>query len=74
MLPMRLYAKVVHVFISSMSQSLQAMEVLRPTLITVGGRIYRKNPVREATYQNEEEEDYYIGSCEILFFFNSIYL
>lgn len=38
------------------------MEVLRPTLITVGGRIYRKNLVREATYQNEEEEDFYIGS------------
>ncbi|KAM3913762.1 activating signal cointegrator 1 complex subunit 1 [Leptodactylus fuscus] len=33
------------------------MEVLRPTLINIGGRVYRKNTVREATYQNEEEED-----------------
>ncbi|XP_040291472.1 activating signal cointegrator 1 complex subunit 1 [Bufo bufo] len=33
------------------------MEVLRPTLISIGGRIYRKNTVQEAAYQNEEEED-----------------
>ncbi|XP_069609419.1 activating signal cointegrator 1 complex subunit 1 isoform X1 [Ranitomeya imitator] len=33
------------------------MEILRPTLINLGGRIYRKNTVREETYQNEEEED-----------------
>ncbi|KAM5140824.1 activating signal cointegrator 1 complex subunit 1 [Mantella aurantiaca] len=39
------------------------MEVLRPPLIIVDGRIYRKNAVREVTYQNEEEEeDFYIGS------------
>ncbi|XP_018418417.1 PREDICTED: activating signal cointegrator 1 complex subunit 1 [Nanorana parkeri] len=38
------------------------MEVLRPTLIAIGGRIYRKNTVREATYQHEEEEDFYIES------------
>ncbi|KAG8552031.1 hypothetical protein GDO81_004382 [Engystomops pustulosus] len=33
------------------------MEVLRPTLINIGGRIYRKNTIQEAAYQNEEEED-----------------
>ncbi|XP_072280594.1 activating signal cointegrator 1 complex subunit 1 [Pyxicephalus adspersus] len=38
------------------------MDVLRPTLITIGGRIYRKNAVQEATYQNQEEEEFYIES------------
>uniref|UniRef100_A0A8C5Q454 Activating signal cointegrator 1 complex subunit 1 n=1 Tax=Leptobrachium leishanense TaxID=445787 RepID=A0A8C5Q454_9ANUR len=33
------------------------MEVLRPPLINIGGRIYRKNTIQETTYQNEEEED-----------------
>nr|XP_056705979.1 activating signal cointegrator 1 complex subunit 1 [Euleptes europaea] len=33
------------------------MEVMRPTLIRIGGRIYRKNHVREKAHQNEEEED-----------------
>lgn len=33
------------------------MEVLRPPLININGRIYRKNPVQEETYE-EEEEDY----------------
>ncbi|KAG9485129.1 hypothetical protein GDO78_008302, partial [Eleutherodactylus coqui] len=33
------------------------MEVLRPNLINIGGRIYRKNTVREAAHRNEEEED-----------------
>ncbi|XP_063290015.1 activating signal cointegrator 1 complex subunit 1 [Pelobates fuscus] len=33
------------------------MEVLHPTLINIGGRIYRKNTIRETTFQNEEEED-----------------
>ncbi|XP_063817534.1 activating signal cointegrator 1 complex subunit 1 isoform X2 [Pseudophryne corroboree] len=35
------------------------MEVLRPTLINIGGRIYRKNTIREVSYQNEEEDDFY---------------
>ncbi|XP_069836639.1 activating signal cointegrator 1 complex subunit 1 [Dendropsophus ebraccatus] len=43
------------------------MEVLRPTLISIGGRIYRKNTVHEATYQNEEEEDdFYKESMQCL--------
>ncbi|XP_029464890.1 activating signal cointegrator 1 complex subunit 1 isoform X2 [Rhinatrema bivittatum] len=43
------------------------MEVLRPTLITIGGRIYRKNVVQEQCYQNEEEEEegsFYAGAGE----------
>ncbi|XP_051474037.1 activating signal cointegrator 1 complex subunit 1 [Apus apus] len=31
------------------------MDVLRPTLIRIGGRVYRKNLVQEQTYQQEEE-------------------
>ncbi|XP_056386439.1 activating signal cointegrator 1 complex subunit 1 isoform X2 [Hyla sarda] len=43
------------------------MEVLRPTLINIEGRIYRKNTVQEATYQNEEEEDdFYKESMQCL--------
>ncbi|XP_072439628.1 activating signal cointegrator 1 complex subunit 1 [Chiloscyllium punctatum] len=34
------------------------MEVLRPTLINIDGRIYRKNHVKEQVYQNEEEDDF----------------
>ncbi|GAB5578463.1 activating signal cointegrator 1 complex subunit 1 isoform X2 [Prionailurus iriomotensis] len=41
------------------------MEVLRPQLIRLGGRIYRKNPIQEQTYQHEEEdEDFYQGFME----------
>ncbi|XP_075071297.1 activating signal cointegrator 1 complex subunit 1 isoform X2 [Mixophyes fleayi] len=40
------------------------MEVLRPTLINIGGRIYRKNTVREVSYQNEEEDDFYRESMQ----------
>uniref|UniRef100_A0A8I5N9W7 Activating signal cointegrator 1 complex subunit 1 n=2 Tax=Cercopithecinae TaxID=9528 RepID=A0A8I5N9W7_PAPAN len=41
------------------------MEVLRPQLIRIDGRNYRKNPVQEQTYQHEEdEEDFYQGSME----------
>ncbi|XP_059518422.1 activating signal cointegrator 1 complex subunit 1 isoform X3 [Myotis daubentonii] len=41
------------------------MEVLRPQLIRIGGRIYRKNPIQEQTYQHEEEEeDFYQGFVE----------
>lgn len=45
------------------------MEVLRPQLIRIGGRIYRKNPIQEQTYQHEEEdEDFYQGnpSCSLV--------
>ncbi|MGH0150912.1 UNVERIFIED_CONTAM: hypothetical protein FKN15_050390 [Acipenser sinensis] len=34
------------------------MDVLRPSLININGRIYRKNITREQTYQNEEDFDY----------------
>uniref|UniRef100_A0A8C8RIA8 Activating signal cointegrator 1 complex subunit 1 n=1 Tax=Pelusios castaneus TaxID=367368 RepID=A0A8C8RIA8_9SAUR len=37
------------------------MEVLRPTLIRIGGRIYRKN-LQQQSYPNEEEDDFYAGS------------
>ncbi|XP_032168672.1 activating signal cointegrator 1 complex subunit 1 isoform X1 [Neovison vison] len=41
------------------------MEVLRPQLVRIGGRIYRKNPIQEQTYQHEEEdEDFYQGFVE----------
>nr|XP_060484692.1 activating signal cointegrator 1 complex subunit 1-like [Panthera onca] len=41
------------------------MEVLRPQLVRLGGRIYRKNPIQEQTYQHEEEdEDFYQGFVE----------
>nr|XP_031538134.1 activating signal cointegrator 1 complex subunit 1 isoform X2 [Vicugna pacos] len=41
------------------------MEVLRPQLIRIGGRVYRKNPIQEQTYQHEEEDDdYYQGFVE----------
>lgn len=33
------------------------MEVLRPQLIRIGGRVYRKNPIQEQTYQHEDEDD-----------------
>nr|XP_055032567.1 activating signal cointegrator 1 complex subunit 1 [Misgurnus anguillicaudatus]XP_055032568.1 activating signal cointegrator 1 complex subunit 1 [Misgurnus anguillicaudatus]XP_055032569.1 activating signal cointegrator 1 complex subunit 1 [Misgurnus anguillicaudatus] len=40
------------------------MDVLRPVLININGRIYRKNPVQEETYEDEEEEDYsYSGTA-----------
>ncbi|XP_068113876.1 activating signal cointegrator 1 complex subunit 1 isoform X2 [Hyperolius riggenbachi] len=42
------------------------MDVLRPTLVTIGGRVYRKNAVREATYQNEEEESFFIDTDQCL--------
>jgi len=33
------------------------MDVLRPTLIRIGGRVYRKNLIQEQAYQHEEEEE-----------------
>lgn len=41
------------------------MDVLRPQLLIIGGRIYRKNPVQEKICQPEEEdEDFYQGFVE----------
>ncbi|CAM2117545.1 activating signal cointegrator 1 complex subunit 1 isoform X1 [Caretta caretta] len=37
------------------------MEVLRPTLVRIGGRIYRKNIIQQQSYPNEEEDDFYAG-------------
>lgn len=34
------------------------MEILRPALININGRIYRKNLVKEEHYEDEEEEDF----------------
>ncbi|XP_041032320.1 activating signal cointegrator 1 complex subunit 1 [Carcharodon carcharias] len=43
------------------------MEVLRPTLINIDGRIYRKNHVKEQVYSNLEEEDFtYSGVVECM--------
>ncbi|NXT35575.1 ASCC1 protein, partial [Pelecanoides urinatrix] len=42
------------------------MDVLRPTLIKIGGRMYRKNLIQEQTYQHEEEEENFCagpGDC-----------
>lgn len=40
------------------------MEVLRPPLVKIGKRLYRKNHIREQTYQNEEEEDFSSGPVD----------
>uniref|UniRef100_A0A670I967 Activating signal cointegrator 1 complex subunit 1 n=2 Tax=Podarcis muralis TaxID=64176 RepID=A0A670I967_PODMU len=37
------------------------MEILRPPLIRIGGRVYRKRHIREQPHQHEEEEDFYAG-------------
>ncbi|XP_007895852.1 activating signal cointegrator 1 complex subunit 1 isoform X1 [Callorhinchus milii] len=43
------------------------MDVLRPMLINIEGRIYRKNLVKEQVHQNEEEEDFnYSGAVDCL--------
>ncbi|XP_030630395.1 activating signal cointegrator 1 complex subunit 1 [Chanos chanos] len=34
------------------------MEILRPTLININGRIYRKNAIKEEYYEEEEEDDF----------------
>ncbi|RXM33798.1 Activating signal cointegrator 1 complex subunit 1 [Acipenser ruthenus] len=41
------------------------MDVLRPSLININGRIYRKNITREQTYQNEEEDFDYSGRNDL---------
>ncbi|XP_052467996.1 activating signal cointegrator 1 complex subunit 1 [Carassius gibelio] len=35
------------------------MEILRPALVNINGRIYRKNQVQEESYEEEEEEEDY---------------
>ncbi|NXP37949.1 ASCC1 protein, partial [Leiothrix lutea] len=38
------------------------MDVLRPPLVRIGGRVYRKNLIQEQPFpQEEEEEDFYAG-------------
>lgn len=37
------------------------MEILRPTLINIKGRVYRKNFVQEDNYEEEEEDFSYMG-------------
>lgn len=39
------------------------MDVLRPVLINIHGRIYRKNPVQEERYEEEEEDYSYSGEA-----------
>lgn len=34
------------------------MDILRPALINIKGRVYRKNFVQEDNYEEEEEEDF----------------
>lgn len=33
------------------------MDVLRPPLIRIGGRVYRKNLIQEQAFPHEEEEE-----------------
>lgn len=40
------------------------MDVLRPTLIRIGGRVYRKNLIQEQARQHEEEEEDFCAGTE----------
>uniref|UniRef100_A0A8V0ZL86 Activating signal cointegrator 1 complex subunit 1 n=2 Tax=Gallus gallus TaxID=9031 RepID=A0A8V0ZL86_CHICK len=40
------------------------MDVLRPTLVRIGGRVYRKNIIHEQVQQQEEEENFYTGPSD----------
>lgn len=40
------------------------MDVLRPPLIRIGGRVYRKNLIQEQPFPHEEEEDFCAGPSE----------
>nr|XP_048307688.1 activating signal cointegrator 1 complex subunit 1 isoform X3 [Myodes glareolus] len=40
------------------------MDVLRPQIITIDGRNYRKNPIQEKNYPHEEDEGFYQDSME----------
>lgn len=46
------------------------MEVLRPVLVNINGRIYRKNAVKEESYEEEDDYSYYGTGMEQFFFFN----
>lgn len=37
------------------------MEVLRPALININGRMYRRNIIKEEHYEEEEEDVSYMG-------------
>lgn len=37
------------------------MEILRPTLINIKGRVYRKNFVQQDNYEEEEDDFSYTG-------------
>lgn len=37
------------------------MDILRPPLVNIKGRIYRKNLVQEDNYEEEEEDMSYMG-------------
>lgn len=34
------------------------MDILRPALININGRIYRRNVIKEDQYDDEEEEEF----------------
>lgn len=40
------------------------MEVLRPALININGRMYRRNIIKEEHYEEEEEDVSYMGPPE----------
>ncbi|XP_029553370.1 activating signal cointegrator 1 complex subunit 1 isoform X2 [Salmo trutta] len=37
------------------------MEILRPSLINISGRVYRRNTIKEDQYEEGEEDDSYMG-------------
>ncbi|KAL4640036.1 activating signal cointegrator 1 complex subunit 1 [Arapaima gigas] len=40
------------------------MEILRPALINIDGRIYRKNATKEQVYRDEEDEDFSFSGAD----------
>lgn len=50
----------------SLTPSVFIMDVLRPVLVNINGRIYRKNPIQEEDYE-EEEEDYSYSETGLCF-------
>jgi hypothetical protein len=37
------------------------MDILRPSLINISGRVYRRNTIKEDQYEEGEEDDSYMG-------------
>lgn len=37
------------------------MEILRPSLINISGRVYRRNTIKEDQYEEGEEDNSYMG-------------